>query len=155
MFVKTDKANRIVQYPYTLDMFRNENRNKSLPKFLNNRFLARNHVYPVREDTKPEYTEATQYLVRDDQPTYENETWTVGWTVKDKTPEQIEADTDMKASQIRTERDERLAETDWVTIRATDTGEPVDPLWAAYRQSLRDITSQEGFPWTVTWPEKP
>lgn len=155
MFVKTDENNNIVQYPYTLDMFRAAHKNTSLPKFLNNRFLASRNVYPVREAAKPEYTEATQYLQREGQPTYANETWTVGWIVKDKTPEQIEADTNRKAVEIRTERDKRLAETDWVTIRATDTGEAVDPLWAAYRQSLRDITTQEGFPWDVTWPEKP
>jgi hypothetical protein len=26
---------------------------------------------------------------------------------------------------------------------------------AEYRQALRDITSQEGFPYDVTWPTKP
>ena len=27
--------------------------------------------------------------------------------------------------------------------------------WAEYRQALRDITAQEGFPWNVDWPVKP
>jgi len=29
------------------------------------------------------------------------------------------------------------------------------PLWAAYRQELRDVTAQAGFPWDITWPEQP
>lgn len=33
---------------------------------------------------------------------------------------------------------------------------PVDKAaWATYRQALRDITAQQGFPWNVTWPEQP
>lgn len=27
--------------------------------------------------------------------------------------------------------------------------------WAAYRQALRDIPETEGFPFNITWPEKP
>ena len=27
--------------------------------------------------------------------------------------------------------------------------------WATYRQALRDITAQAGFPWTITWPDAP
>jgi len=60
-----------------------------------------------------------------------------------------------KATQIRSERDSKLAETDWVTIRAMDTGTAMSAEWSAYRQALRDITAQDGFPWNVTWPEKP
>jgi len=29
------------------------------------------------------------------------------------------------------------------------------PEWSTYRQALRDITEQEGFPYQVTWPTKP
>ena len=27
--------------------------------------------------------------------------------------------------------------------------------WATYRQALRDVTAQDGFPWTITWPAQP
>lgn len=36
------------------------------------------------------------------------------------------------------------------TIMKTLTGD-----WAQYRQALRDITDQPGFPFDVTWPEEP
>jgi hypothetical protein len=55
----------------------------------------------------------------------------------------------------RTERDARLQNSDWVVLRAADRGEPVPPEWLAYRQALRDITEQPGFPQDVVWPEPP
>lgn len=43
------------------------------------------------------------------------------------------------------------------TINAdTSTGGVVlTGVWATYRQALRDVTTQSGFPWTITWPEMP
>lgn len=55
---------------------------------------------------------------------------------------------------VRKVRDMRLAECDWIVVRATELGESVPEQWKNYRQRLRDITSQESFP-EVTWPEKP
>lgn len=56
------------------------------------------------------------------------------------------------AANIRRDRDDRLKECDW-----TQTADsPVNKeTWATYRQSLRDVPSQEGFPWTITWPTQP
>jgi len=59
------------------------------------------------------------------------------------------------AKEARAKRDHLLAESDWVTIRATDTGTPVPAEWQTYRQALRDITEQTGFPENIDWPEKP
>jgi hypothetical protein len=57
-----------------------------------------------------------------------------------------------QAKNVRATRDAKLAECDWTQVADA----PVDKtVWATYRQALRDITSQEGFPWTVTYPEKP
>lgn len=55
---------------------------------------------------------------------------------------------------IRSDRDNRLKETDWVSIRAADTATPMSAEWAAYRQALRDITTQTD-PFSITWPIKP
>jgi len=59
------------------------------------------------------------------------------------------------AKEARAKRDRLLTESDWVTIRATDTGDPVPTEWQTYRQALRDITEQTGFPENIEWPEKP
>ena len=57
-----------------------------------------------------------------------------------------------QAQNVRNSRNEKLAETDWVVIKAMETGTAVPADVAAERQALRDITTQAGFPWTVTWP---
>jgi len=59
------------------------------------------------------------------------------------------------AKEARAKRNHLLTESDWVTIRATDTGTPVPTDWQTYRQALRDITAQAGFPDAIEWPVKP
>jgi hypothetical protein len=59
---------------------------------------------------------------------------------------------DAQAATIRTERNTKLSATDWTQVADA----PVDKAtWATYRQALRDITAQSGFPWTITWPDAP
>lgn len=60
-------------------------------------------------------------------------------------------DTESLAAKVRAERNARLAETDWRMLADVTA----DPLWMTYRQALRDITEQEGFPIDVVWPEAP
>ena len=57
-----------------------------------------------------------------------------------------------QALEVRAERDRLLASSDWTQIADA----PVDQAaWAAYRQELRDVPDQVGFPETVIWPAKP
>jgi hypothetical protein len=59
---------------------------------------------------------------------------------------------DEQAARVRDDRNARLAACDWTQLADA----PVDDLaWAAYRQELRDVPSQAGFPWNVTWPDAP
>lgn len=60
-------------------------------------------------------------------------------------------DTDQSKS-IRSIRNDKLKECDWTQISDATVNKT---LWATYRQELRDISSQEGFPWTITWPTQP
>lgn len=55
------------------------------------------------------------------------------------------------SSRIRSERDALLVESDWRVL----PNRPDASLWETYRQALRDITQQQGFPYSVTWPAKP
>jgi hypothetical protein len=57
-----------------------------------------------------------------------------------------------QAKSVRTSRSEKLKDSDWTQI-ADSTADKA--AWATYRQALRDITSQAGFPWTIDWPEQP
>jgi hypothetical protein len=57
-----------------------------------------------------------------------------------------------QAQAIRQQRNQKLTESDWTQVADA----PVDKAaWATYRQALRDITAQEGFPHNVVWPTRP
>ncbi len=57
-----------------------------------------------------------------------------------------------QAAAVRQQRGEKLKDSDWTQVADA----PVDKaVWAVYRQDLRDITAQSGFPWTINWPVAP
>ena len=57
-----------------------------------------------------------------------------------------------QAKSVRDSRNTKLTESDWTQVADA----PVDKTaWATYRQALRDITAQSGFPWTIDWPVAP
>jgi hypothetical protein len=56
------------------------------------------------------------------------------------------------SEQARAKRNGLLAQSDWSQLPDA----PVDQAaWATYRQALRDITEQEGFPEIINWPTAP
>lgn len=62
------------------------------------------------------------------------------------------AEAAIEGQRIRTERDSLLQSSDIQVLRAYESQTPVPPAVVEYRQALRDITSQAGFPWEVLWP---
>jgi hypothetical protein len=57
-----------------------------------------------------------------------------------------------QAKAIRSQRADKLKGSDWTQVADA----PVDKAaWATYRQALRDITAQPGFPWDTQWPDAP
>ena len=57
-----------------------------------------------------------------------------------------------QAKNVRQTRNDKLKECDWTQL-ADSTADK--QAWAAYRQALRDVPSQSGFPWNVSWPTAP
>lgn len=82
----------------------------------------------------------------------ENGIWYQNWHVVEmNTEEKLQEDKE-KAHMVRQERVFKLASCDWTQLADS----PVDgSLWLTYRQALRDVPSQNGFPWEVVWPEQP
>jgi len=58
-----------------------------------------------------------------------------------------------KATIVREERNTRLSATDWT--QTLDAPQAVKDSYAPYRQALRDLPTQSGFPFDVQWPTKP
>jgi hypothetical protein len=60
-----------------------------------------------------------------------------------------------QAKSVRQTRDDKLKECDWVVIKNLETNANIPGAWEVYRQALRDVPTQSGFPWTITWPDAP
>ena len=56
----------------------------------------------------------------------------------------------LAANAVRVQRDLLIAETDWT--QCADTPQGIKDEWAPYRQALRDVPQQVGFPFNVIWP---
>jgi hypothetical protein len=106
----------------------------------------------VKTAVQPTFDVATQELVVNDTLDYKDGAWLLGWVVKNLTQEQQAVRQQQKAMAVREQRNQKLKDSDWTQLADA----PVDKAsWAAYRQELRDISAQPGFPWTVDWPVAP
>lgn len=81
--------------------------------------------------------------------------WVTGWEVVAMSTEEIAERDQAQAVAVRSDRDSRLAACDWVVAKAYEQQTPVPSAWVDYRQKLRDVPAQQGFPYTVVWPTKP
>ena len=170
MFVKLTNGN-VDQFPYTIGQFRRDNPNTSFPAQIPNTILRRYAVYEVTELAKPSYDPLVQTLVvgtptrevirmkteadctdpetgevntdQVGQPLYGNE-WEVSYTAQNIEQATAEAN-------VRARRDSLLQETDWMALSDVTMSSEM----TTYRQALRDIPAQSGFPYSVTWPTKP
>ncbi len=138
----------VEKFPYTIGDLRKDNPQTSFPQNIPQDTLREFGVVPV-VDTPVVFDEKTQVVERTGcafSPATQQ--WEVTWNVRSKTAEELER----VAKDVREERNQKLKETDWTQVADS----PVDKTaWAAYRQSLRDITAQPGFPTSVTWPVAP
>ena len=87
----------------------------------------------------------------------------IGWAYADGvfTAPVVVVSDEEAAQQVRNRRDSLLSKSDWVTTRAVDQnaadnlGIQVPQVWLDYRQALRDVPAQAGFPHTIVWPTEP
>ncbi len=81
-----------------------------------------------------------------------NGKWFTKYSVAEMDDEAKAALDAKQANSVRDDRNKRLSSSDWTQVNDA----PVDKeAWAAYRQALRDVPSQEGFPWEINWPVEP
>ena len=140
---------------YTIGQFRKDNPNTSFPKSISEEILASYGVYSATTADMPPYTTRTQAIEQNDTPTQVDGAWVYGWTISNKTDEQIAEYDALLAADVRAERDKLIASCDWMAIKAFEAGTTVGTAWATYRQALRDVTDQAGFPNEITWPTQP
>ena len=107
--------------------------------------------YVKVKETTPPYADHTQNAI-EVMPLYIEGQWIQQWVLNAAAEDEVAERTLTVSRQMRETRNIKLQKTDWTQLRDA----PVDAtVWATYRQALRDITSQDGFPWEITWPEEP
>ncbi len=112
-----------------------------------NKFLEEQGAYKVNMFIP--HNRETQKLVPAEP--YINNGWAYTVQVADKTAEDIAAEADTKAAQLRRQRDIALMNSDWTQVLDA----PVDrTAWATYRQALRDLPQDPNFP-NVELPATP
>jgi hypothetical protein len=132
---------------YTLGKLRRDNPQTSFPKVIPDELLASYDVYPYSRPAAPEYDSLAWRLI-DDEFVNINGAWMLPYKLEALPLEQAQQN-------IRSRRDSLLADTDWLVIKAYERSENIPAEWELYRQALRDITEQTGFPYEVQWPTKP
>ena len=106
--------------------------------------LVQYEVYPYTVDEMPGWDEDTEVVQLGDFY-YEDGKWHRSWVV---VPLSIEEASRNK----RLARDAKLMACDWTQVLDS----PVNrEAWAVYRQQLRDIPAQPGFPYNIVWPNTP
>jgi hypothetical protein len=107
----------------------------------------------TEETTRPDTT-SEQVVTRDEAPTIVDGASVFGWTVRDKTTTEIDAETANEAANVRRKRTGLLADTDWTQLADAMVAAT---SWGTYRQALRDITTHTSFPYLSEedWPVRP
>lgn len=131
-------------------------RNSSIPQPVTSESLEALEVDPVFEPPQPSVGRY-QYVYRDGVELIDGrwfKKFSIGPTFANQQDQvDFEAQKDEEqATQVRGERNQKLSECDWTQVADA----PVDQsAWAEYRQALREIPKQAGFPWEITWPTPP
>jgi hypothetical protein len=68
-------------------------------------------------------------------------------------PAKVQAKLDAQWASVRAQQRQKLYESDW-TCSVTDYEVPNKADWVAYRQALRDVTTQSD-PFNIVWPQRP
>lgn len=131
---------------YSLIQLRQDNPNTSFPDTPPEQLLASYDVYRYTvQDTT--YDSLIQRKVEGQFTQVEGQ-WVLPMVAENLPLDQAEAS-------IRRERNSRIYSCDWTQLSDSPLPEATKTAWATYRQELRDITVQVGFPYSVIWPTPP
>ena len=159
MFVKLEKGVP-TEWPVNQDRIRFDNKNVSFPSNMES-VDVRPYGFAPFKYSDPEPYDPKWQKAEELPPVEVANTFMQQWQIVDLYTEaekankilDIEAEELLAAQNfVRLKRNSLLSESDWTQVDDA----PVDKAaWATYRQALRDITDQVGFPHTVEWPVKP
>ena len=147
---------------------RNDNRNMSLPKVWTANVCDALGVDPVLAAPAPAPSGDYKSVVRNGAVQDANGNWVQAWVEREMFTEYTDDEGNVQtvdaqktaydtqqsnelATAERAERDRLLKETDHYGLSDVTMSSEM----TTYRQALRDVPQQDGFPASITWPTKP
>lgn len=152
LYVKVENGTPNKDKIINFDGLRKEFNNVSFPSTPTDEHFITRGYEPYIDSPMPEFNQG-QKAVRSESLSKIDGKWQYSWTVTSLTAEEQQKVNEGIAGAIREERNRLLRDSDWTQGKDIDSS--ISTPWAAYRQQLRDITQQGGFPLSVNWPQKP
>ena len=152
--IQLDEQGEPINYPVVEENFRMLFPNKTFPSLLTPASVSGTGFALYEFSQQPELTRYEKMVEGKPRKTEDGRVFQTWFVVE--MDENEKAVTDSKQSDvIRYERNLRLSKTDWVFAPDSPLNDTKKQQYVVYRQSLRDVPSQAGFPWDVQWPIEP
>lgn len=104
-------------------------------------------IIDLPSDPSSQYIENNQVFDKANKPN--------DFSVFDYALKQWVPNSDLAENYVKTNRNKLLYQSDWTQLPNSPLTTEKQQEWANYRQQLRDITSQSGYPFNVVWPTQP
>lgn len=140
----------VVQYPYSIEQLRAEHPNQTFPETKD--VLESMGCFHVVATGQPTYDYTQNCVELTPEYNAAEQQWEQRWNLIAASQQEMDARTANEAIAVRRQRTKLLYECDWTQLADASADKTA---WAAYRQQLRDISQQTGFPWSVVWPMPP
>ena len=111
-------------------------------------------VVEIIQEAAPSFDYKTQKISLSD-PVDQNGLWVRTWTVYPLTTDEINDLNKQQADGVRSQRNAKLADCDWTQLPDAPLDADAKLAWQLYRETLRMVPEQAGFPWNVEWPPVP
>lgn len=156
MYVLVDANNAIKKFPYSITELRKDNPQTSFPEKITSDTLKGFNVFKVKEQPAPNYDDLTHDRNHGGIK-FENGEWKENWVITEASAAEKAARLAARevslAVAAREQRNQLLVESDWTQL--SDTPGQIKAAYVQYRQALRDLPTQPGFPGSINWPQKP
>ena len=85
----------------------------------------------------------------------QDEALTIDGITTDKLTAALSLSETVQIEYVKAKQFKILSESDWRVIKSIESGIQLAPEWSNYRNSIRNVNLQSGYPWDITWPIPP
>ena len=158
MLIKIENGVPVGEPPIDERNFRQLHSNTSFPRILTPEDVESFGYGLFQQTSQPEPAKFMK-CVEDTPVKNESGFYVQTWKRTAMSSDEIDEITKAKEKEIKSIRDDKLKESDWIMVVSASRELDIDSKsvnqWKNYRKRLRSISAQKGYPWDVIWPEKP